>query len=62
MNGGSVVGNVVGYDTLNEGFSMYNEGAQVMNLNCEDKMNCNQAPDDIRFGLGYPNAEYRATN
>lgn len=61
MNGGSVVGNVVGFDTLNEGYSIYTEGQGVVNSQCENKMNCNNAPDDIRFGLGYPNAEERAT-
>ena len=59
MNGGNVVGNVVGYDTLNTGYSIYNDKATSVSKDCQNDINCNVPPDDIRFGLGYPNKEYR---
>lgn len=65
MNGGSVVGNVVGYDTLNEGFSTFSENVNMISSECNSDMyfdeDCKTKPDDIRFGLGYPNEEIRAT-
>lgn len=65
MNGGSVVGNVVGFDTLNDGYSMFNQNVEMINPKCDSDMyfddTCKTVPDDIRFGLGYPNAERRAT-
>lgn len=62
MNGGTVVGNVVGFDTLNDGYSIYNTEQTIVDPHCQEKMNCNREPDDIRFGLGYPNAKERATH
>ena len=61
MNGGSVVGNVVGFDSLNSGYATYTDGQSVVNPSCKNKMDCNVEQDDIRFGLGYPNKEYRET-
>jgi hypothetical protein len=61
MNGGNIVGNVVGFDSLNTGFASYADNQILINPNCENTMNCNQPRDDIRFGLGYPNAESRDT-
>ncbi len=59
MNGGNVVGNVVGYDSLNTGYSNYFDKSQVVSSQCKNSVDCNKPADDIRFGLGYPNQEYR---
>jgi len=59
MNGGSVVGSVVGYDSLNSGFTMFDQNEKLINTRCSVGENCSREPDDIRFGLGYPNKEYK---
>ncbi len=61
MNGGSVVGNVVGYDSLNTGYTMFDQNQKIVNTECSVGEDCNREPDDIRFGLGYPNREYQNT-
>ena len=62
MNGGAFMDNLVGYDSLNEGFASYgNVGHSLATCDPSAELNCNQEQDDIRFGLGKPNAEYRAT-
>lgn len=61
MNGGNIVGNVVGYDTLNDGYAMFYEKGKLLDGKCNDIMDCNVRPDDIRFGLGNPNRENRDT-
>lgn len=57
MNGGTIVGNVVGFDSLNTGYSTYDDRVYTVSKNCQNDVDCNQEPDDIRFGLGYPNRE-----
>lgn len=58
MNGGTIVGNVVGFDSLNTGYSTFGT-ENIVNLDCQNRVDCNLPSDDIRFGLGYPNKEYR---
>jgi len=58
MNGGILLGNIVGYDSLNTGYAVYDK-ENIINKKCENLVNCNVQSDDIRFRLGYPNQEYR---
>lgn len=60
MNGGQFVGNVVGYNDLTNGYATFNQRDPTMVDNFKN-MNCQQQPDDIRMGLGLPNASERAT-
>lgn len=59
MNGGNIFGNVVGFDSLNTGFAMYNDQNLTVTNNCLTKEDCSRKPDDIRMGLGYPNEKQR---
>ena len=58
MNGGNLLNNIVGFDTLDNAYASY--GSNDNNLSYP-KQNCNIKPDDIRMGLGYPNESERAT-
>lgn len=58
MNGGKLVGDVVGFDMFNTGYASYNTD-EAINRRCSVKENCNIEPDDIRQGMGYPNHENR---
>ena len=60
MNGGNLLGNIVGFDTLDGAYASYdnfsnNDGKKY------STQNCNVKSDDIRMGLGYPNESERAT-
>lgn len=59
MNGGNIFGNVVGFDSLNSGFAMYNDQNLMVTNDCLTKEDCARKPDDIRMGLGYPNEKQR---
>jgi len=61
MNGGQIFGNVVGFDTLNDGFTSYSNISDESGCN-DENLNCFKEMDDIRFGLGIPNAEVRNNN
>jgi hypothetical protein len=61
MNGGNILGNIVGFDTLNDGYAMFNDKGKLFTEKCNNNMDCSVKQDDIRFGLGYPNAENRYT-
>jgi len=59
MNGGNVVGNVVGFDTLNDGYATFYDKSKIVTNECNNNIDCNLQHDDIRFGLGNPNRENR---
>lgn len=61
MNGGNILGNIVGFDTLNDGYAMFNDKGKQFTEKCNNNMDCSVQQDDIRFGLGYKNAENRYT-
>lgn len=62
MNGGFILPGLMGYNSGEEAFATYGSSA-LSNVSCDgkDSIVCELQPDDIRMGLGYPNAEYRAT-
>lgn len=64
MNGGNILKNVSGFDNLNTGYASYNQNTTTSNPDCGTYRGayCGRQADDIRFGLGYPNKEYRETN
>ena len=64
MNGGEIIKNVVGFDSLNDGYSYFQDKNQSCGEGmCSDAdLNCNYPLDDIRFGLGFPNEEIRSKN
>lgn len=56
MNGGSVMGNIHGFDTLDTDFAIFGD-ANEMVQNCKT----NKPDDDIRMGMGQPNMQNRLT-
>ena len=53
-NGGAFMNNLVGFDSLDDSFASFlDNDTQATQQNCDVKQ------DDVRFGLGYSNKEYR---
>jgi len=65
MNGGMILPGLMGFDSDETAFATYSSSAPspMMTASCDgkDAISCQKEPDDIRFGLGKPNEEYRLT-
>ncbi len=60
MNGSAFMENgLVGFDSLESAYGSYGNNDSAPTVDTNTNKDCDIKQDDVRFGLGYPNKEYR---